>query len=75
MSVWIHVCTSMFSLFSVFLLFFFFLAAVVDFSSMNSAYQWVPCTIYGTYKFHFSAIFSLKMGSTELFTRLNIILL
>ena len=40
-----------------------------------SAYQWVPCTVYGTHKFHFSATFSSKMGSTALFTYLKIILL
>ena len=40
-----------------------------------SAYQWVPCTVYRTHKFHFSATFSSKMGSTALFTYLKIILL
>ena len=34
-----------------------------------------PCTVYGTYKSHFSVTFSLKMGFTVLFTHLKIILL
>ena len=56
-------------------LFFFFIAAVVDFYAVYSAHQWVLCTVHGTHKFHFSAIFSLKMGPTALFTHLKIILL
>ena len=46
-------------------------AVIFDFS----AHQWVPCTVYGTHKSHFSATFSLKMDSTVLFTHLKIILL
>ena len=46
-------------------------AVNVDFSTMNNAS--VHCS--RTYKFHFSAIFSLKMGLTVLFTHLKIILL
>ena len=39
------------------------------------AHQWVPCTVHGTHKPHFLAIFLLKMGPTILFTHLKIILL
>ena len=46
-------------------------AANVDFSTMNSAF--VHCS--RSHKFYFSAIFSLKMDSTVLFTHLKIILL
>ena len=42
---------------------------------MESAHQLVPCTIHKTYKPHFSAIFSLKMGLMALFTYLKFILL
>ena len=51
--------------------FFFFLAALVDFLSVNSVF--VHCS--WTHKLHFSATFSLKMGPTILFTHLKIILL
>ena len=53
--------------------FFFFLVqpALVDFSTVNSAFVHYS----RTHKFHFSTIFSLKMGSTALFTHLKIILL
>ena len=34
-----------------------------------------PCTVHGTYKFHFSATFSLKMDLMALFTYLKMILL
>ena len=51
--------------------FFFFLAALVDFLSVNSAF--VHCS--WTHKLHFLAIFSLKMCPTVLFTHLKIILL
>ena len=40
-----------------------------------SSHPWVPCTFHGTYKLHFLATFSLKMGHTVLFTYLKIILL
>ena len=55
----------------VFVQWFFFLVqpAFVDFSTVNSAS--VHCL--RTHKFHFSAIFSLKMGPTILFTHLKII--
>ena len=33
------------------------------------------CTVHGSHKHHFSVTFSLKMGSTTLFTHLEIILL
>ena len=33
------------------------------------------CTVYGSHKLHFLSTFSLKMGSTVLFTHLKIILL
>ena len=39
------------------------------------SHQWVPYTVYGTHKYHFSATFSLKMSFTILFTHLKIILL
>ena len=76
-SVWIHVCAYAFSLFSIFLFFFsfFFLAMVVDFFSVNSAYQWVPYCSRDPQSSLFSAIFSLKIGLMALFTQLNIILL
>ena len=64
---------------------FFFSAAVVDYSSVNSVRQWLffsqqcvsvgPCTVDETYKLYFSATFSLKIGLTVLFTHLKIILL
>ena len=38
-------------------------------------HKWVLCTVHGTYKFHFSATFSLKISLTALFTYLKIILL
>ena len=38
-------------------------------------YKWVLYTIYETYKYHFSIIFSLKIDLTVLFTHLKIILL
>ena len=47
------------------------LAKIFDFS----AHQWVTCTVHDTHKLHFSTTFSLKMGSTALFTHLKIILL
>ena len=50
-------------------------ATLFDFSINFLSYQWVPCTVHGTYKFHFSSIFSLKMDLTVLFTYLKIILL
>ena len=53
------------------LFFFFFKPAFVDFSTVNSA----PVHCSQTHKFHFSATFSLKMGSTVLFAHLKIILL
>ena len=40
-----------------------------------SAHQLVLCTVHGTHKPQFSAIFSLKIGPTVLFTHLKIILL
>ena len=51
--------------------FFFLVAALVDFLSVNSAF--VHCS--WTHKFHFLTTFSLKMGPTILFTHLKIILL
>ena len=40
-----------------------------------SAHQWVPLTVYGPHKHHFSTTFLLKMSPTTLFTHLKIILL
>ena len=40
-----------------------------------SAHQWVPLTVYGPHKHHFSTTFLLKMDTTALFTHLKIILL
>ena len=37
--------------------------------------QWVTCAIHGTHKLSNSVKFSLKLGSTALFTHLKIILL
>ena len=51
--------------------FFFLVAALVDFLSVNSAF--VHCS--WTHKFHFLTTFSLKIGPTILFTHLKIILL
>ena len=44
-------------------------------SLVNSAHQWVLCTVHGTHEPHFSVTFSLKIGSTILFTHLKVILL
>ena len=41
----------------------------------NDTVQWVSCTVHETHKPFYSATFSLKMGSTALFTHLKIILL
>ena len=68
-AVWIH-STFTFCAFS-FPFFFFSWAACFDFSSVNSVS--VHCSRF--HKFHFSAIFSLKMSPTILFTHLKIILL
>ena len=46
-------------------------AVLVDFFTVNNT----PVHCLWTYKFHFSAIFSLKMSHTALFTYLKIILL
>ena len=56
---------------SFFFLFFFFQPHYLIKSTVNSAFM------HGlqTHKFYFSAIFSLKMGPTALFTHLKIILL
>ena len=51
--------------------FFFLVAALVDFLSLNS----VSVHCLWTHKFHFSVTFSLKMGPTALFIHLKIILL
>ena len=40
-----------------------------------NAFQWVPCTVYGTHKPLSSTKFSLKMSHAVLFTYLKIILL
>ena len=47
--------------------FFFFLPAAL--------FDQFKCTVHGSHKLHFSAIFSLKMGPTILFIHLKIILL
>ena len=52
-------------------LFFFFLAAYVGFSSMNSTQMYCSWI----HKLYFSSTFSLKMGLTTLFAHLKIILL
>ena len=54
--------------------FFFFLAEKFDFST-NFYPHVCPVHCLQTHKFHFSAIFSLKMGLTVLFIHLKIILL
>ena len=69
--VWIQMIVASAFLSCRFLLFFLVQTALVDFSTVNSAfvhYSW-------THKFHFWTTFSLKMGSTALFTHLKIILL
>ena len=53
--------------------FFFFLEEACFYDFMS--HQWVSCIVYGIHKPLFSAIFSLKMGLTVLFTHLEIILL
>ena len=59
------------SIFAFLSLFFFSQPHVLTFQ------QWTmhPCTVHRSHKLHFSATFSLKMGSTALFTHLKIILL
>ena len=54
---------------------FFYLSRDCWLWGVNNAHQWVPCTIHKTFKPHFLATFSLKMGPTILFTHLKIILL
>jgi len=53
----------------------FFLAAVVNFSLVYNAHQWIPCTVHEIHKLHFLTTFSLKIGLTIQFTYLKIILL
>ena len=65
--IWVFVLR--FSLF--FFSFFFVQPAFVDFFTVNN----VSVHCLQIHKFHFSAIFSLKMGLTALFTHLKIILL
>ena len=70
---------------SCFTLFFFFFLAFVSGANMSviaTVHEQQPqlliiilCTVYGSHKLHFSAIFSLQMGYTVLFTHLKIILL
>ena len=43
--------------------------------SLFSSHPWVTCTVYKTHKLYFSAIFSLKINITKVFTHLKIILL
>ena len=69
--VWIWLIASTFCFQRVSTIFFFLVAALVDFLSMNSASVYYS----RTHKFHFSVIFSLKIGFTILFTHLKIILL
>ena len=60
-------CPANFSFFII----FFIQPASVDFFIVNNAFMYC----LRTHKFHFSAIFSLKMNLTVLFTYLKIILL
>ena len=55
-------------------IFIFFKPQLLTFF-INSAYQWVPCTVHETHKLHFSTTFLLKISLTALFTYLKIILL
>ena len=55
--------------------FFFFILAEKFYFSINFQSHVDPVYCLGTYKFYFSATFSLKMGLTVLFTYLKIILL
>ena len=57
--------------YAVFFFFFHFSLHLLTFPRMNSAFV----HYLQTYKFYFSVTFSLKMGSTVLFTHLKIILL
>ena len=88
MPVWIALKPALCFVSCVFSFHFFFLWAtagdsgyytwiVADFSYffVPLSLQWVPYTVYGTHKYHFSTIFSLKIGLTILFTHLKIILL
>ena len=59
-----HVCVSNF---------FFFFQAVTFW--LFFLWTVLSCTVYGSHKLHFSTTFSLKIGSTVLFTHLKIILL
>ena len=67
--IWVFVLR--FSLFFFSFFFFFFKPAFVDFFTVNN----VSVHYLQIHKFHFSAIFSLKMGLTALFIHLKIILL
>ena len=67
--IWVFVLR--FSLFFFLFFFFFVQPTFVDFLTVNS----VSVHCLQIHKFHFSAIFSLKMGLTALFTHLKIILL
>ena len=55
------------------ILFFFFGSSRIIWPSQPWTVH--PCTVHESYKFHFSITFSLKIGSTALFTHLKIILL
>jgi len=70
-AVWIARPCSRFQLCAFSNFFFFFRAGFVDFSTVNS----VLVHYSRTHKHYFFVTFSLKMGSTVLFTRLKIILL
>ena len=67
--IWVFVLR--FSLFFFSFFFFFVQPAFVDFFTVNN----VSVHCLQIHKFHFSAIFSLKMGLTALFIHLKIILL
>ena len=53
----------------------FFFSSTIWLFNYFLATQVGLCIVHGIYKFHFSATFLLKMGSTILFTHLKIILL
>ena len=63
-----------FACLSLFFFFFFFLAENFEFK-INFQSHMSPVHCLRTHKFHFLTTFSLKMGSTVLFTHLKIILL
>ena len=66
-----HVCVLCCVFSSLFIYLFFFCSNRTIWPSQS--WTVYGCIVHGFHKFHFSAIFSLKMGPTALFTHLKII--